>query len=123
MISNIITYFILVVIPHRTISRVFHDPTGEYTAIVSYSTTIVSLFPAMPGQSGDKPGFIKILNTRGKNFGEIPVSMIQNVFENRDIKWTNTGAYMTSEHGEWNFKNKTCFYWNESQEYQIPCSQ
>lgn len=115
----IITLITTVVLP-RTVFKTFKDPTGEYTAIVSYRSYL-SHIPMMPGSSSDKPGFIKIIDSSGKNYGEMPLPMLQMVY---DMSWTKNGAeVMSGLIGEWNFKEDTCWYWNEAQTSQKTCSR
>lgn len=63
-------------ISHRTDFYRRHDPTGKYTAICSYRTYL-SFLPMSPGSSNDKPCFVKIVDSTGENYGEIPVPMMQ----------------------------------------------
>ncbi|WP_415906652.1 hypothetical protein ACMXYX_06695 [Neptuniibacter sp. QD72_48] len=92
----------------RTVYYTLQDPSGRYTAIISYNT-YRSFTPTMPGSSSDKPGFIKIVDQHKNNLGEIPLPMLQLA----DLKWTQEGAEMKLI-GEWNFEQGYAFYWNES---------
>lgn len=113
IIAFCITYFICHVILPRTISRTFQDPTGEYTLVISYRS-FWSHIPTMPGDSGGKPGFMKIVDSKGKNYGEMPLVMIQlGPYNANEIKWTEHGASMSSTAiVEWNFKENSCWYWD-----------
>ncbi|WP_415894060.1 hypothetical protein ACMXYN_06730 [Neptuniibacter sp. PT8_73] len=91
----------------RTVYYTEQDPSGRYTAIVSYST-YRSFTPMMPGSSSDKPGFIKIVDEHNNDLGEIPLPMLQLA----DLKWTKEGAEVKLI-GEWDFTNAYCFYWDE----------
>lgn len=98
----------------RSVYAEMPDPTGRYKAIISFYSYL-SFIPMAPGSSSDKPCFIRIIDSHGNNFGEIPVPMIQLA---REIEWTGDGAQITSI-GEWDFDKKTCFYWNEAQNEKI----
>ncbi len=91
----------------RTVVRKVSDPTGKYTAITSVKNYLYFV-PMSPGSSGDKPCFVKIIDNKGNNYGEIPVAMLQLV----DINWIKNGAYIKFA-GNWNFKDKTCYYWSK----------
>lgn len=94
-------------IAHKTEFSRQSDPTGKYTAICSYRTYL-SFTPMPPGSSSDKPCFVKIVGATGENYGEIPVPMIQMA----GIEWNANGAAVTLV-GEWDFIQKTCYYWSE----------
>lgn len=92
----------------RTVYYTQQDPSGRYTAIVSYNT-YRSFTPMMPGSSSDKPGFIKIVDQHNNDLGEIPLPMLQLA----DLKWTQEGAEVKLI-GEWNFTKGYAFYWDET---------
>ena len=98
---------------HKTISYQVSDPTGQYVAKLSYRT-FYSLIPMSPGSSSDKPGFVEIFNKSGDSMGQIPVPSLQlgGVF------WKPNGADVQMI-GEWNFKNGSCYYWDESDSKKI----
>ena len=113
IVMVVLSGLLLIGVTHRTIHDKEVDPTGKYTAIVSYRTYL-SLIPMMPGSSGDKAGFVKIVDVAGKSYGEIPVPMLQMA----EIEWHASGAEIFLI-GEWDFAKKTCYYWSEDQEHQI----
>jgi hypothetical protein len=86
------------------------SPDGKYCAIVE-SRLLFCIIPTMPGNSGDKPGFVTIYNSSGGYFGTIPIDMVQHA---KDIEWERNGASIILV-GEWNFVNKTISYWNKEQ--------
>lgn len=90
-----------------------NSPDGQYTAIVTYRRTEAFL-PIFPGQSGDKPGFIKIEDRNGNNCGKIGVPMIG---MSRDLEWTDGGANLDLV-CEWNFAKRECRFWNIAQTKQ-----
>jgi hypothetical protein len=93
---------------HRTISSEASDPTGQYVAKLSYRT-FYSFIPMSPGSSSDKPGFVEIFNKNGESMGRVPVPSLQL----GGVLWKPDGADVQMI-GEWNFKNGSCYYWDES---------
>lgn len=77
------------------------SPDGKYTAIVTYRR-YQALLPMGPGQSSDKPGFIRIEDSSGSNLGKIPLPMVQMAY---DLEWTPTGAEIRLV-GEWDFSRR-----------------
>lgn len=99
---------------HRTVVQPsVMDPSGRYTAICTYKTYL-SLIPMTPGGSSDKPCFVKIIDSSGRNHGEIPIPSIQMA----GVEWTPHGAEIKSI-GEWDFSKGTCFYWSSDQTRRI----
>ncbi len=98
---------------HRTFHSKDVSPSGKYTAIYSTNTYLYFL-PMSPGSSGDKPCYVKIVDAKGRNCGEIPVPM----FQIAGVEWQESGASVPSV-GEWNFAAKSCFYWSEDQSTKI----
>lgn len=90
---------------HRTLAWTQTDPTGRYTAICS-NLTYFSFIPMMPGQSSDKPCFVKIVDRDGRSHGEVPVPMLQMA----EIEWTPQGGRIKLS-GEWDFATRTCRRW------------
>jgi len=90
------------------------SPDRQYQAIVTYRR-MESFRPTFPGQSGDKAGFIRIVDKDGKNYGKIGVPM---VWMSRDLKWTNGGADLPVV-CEWDFAKREYRFWNESQTVEI----
>jgi len=88
----------------------FRDPSGQFTAVVS-SRRILSYLPAMPGQGSDKPGFVTILDSQGRDLGRIPVDMI---WMAHDLEWQPDGAKIKLV-GEWDFRDGTVSYWTGDQ--------
>jgi hypothetical protein len=89
------------------------DPTGRYTAICSFKTYL-SLLPMPMGSASDKACFVKIVDAKGQNLGEIPVPLIQL----SGVEWSADGAEIQNI-GEWDFKRRSCYYWSEDQKTQI----
>jgi hypothetical protein len=86
------------------------DPSGQYTAVVS-SRRLLSYLPAMPGHGGDKPGFVTIIDSRGRDLGRIPIDLI---WMAHDLEWQPAGASIKLV-GEWDFRDGTVSYWNHDQ--------
>lgn len=104
---------VILLVFNRSIYHKYKDPSGEYTVIISYRSYL-SYISTSPGSSSDKPGFIKIINSKGKNCGEIPLPMLQLA----EINWVENGAEVKLI-GEWNFKDEYCWYWDESGNKEI----
>lgn len=90
------------------------SPDRHYQAIVTYRR-IESFRPTLPGQSGDKAGFIRIVDKDGKNHGKIGIPM---VWMSRELKWTNGGADLPLV-CEWDFAKREYRIWNEAQTEEI----
>lgn len=86
------------------------SPDGSYTAIVTYRR-YESLKPKAPGQSLDKAGFIRIVDTRGTYYGKIPVPM---VWMSDDLQWPPGGARLPLV-GEWDFVKREYRYRDSSE--------
>ena len=114
IICSFIVLTALIVLP-RTVYQTHLDPTGFYTAIVSYRS-YQSFLPRMPGSSSDKPGFVKIIDKNNKPYGEMPLPMLQLL----ELEWTEQGARIKLI-GEWDFINETCWYWDHNGNEQISC--
>lgn len=84
----------------------FESPSGKYDVTVSYRTYL-SCLPGSPGSSSDKPCFVRIVGKDGKDYGEIPVPMLQMV----DVEWLDQGASIKLV-GEWDFERGSCYYWS-----------
>ncbi|MBB5353360.1 hypothetical protein HNR46_003617 [Haloferula luteola] len=98
---------------HRTEASREIDPTGRYTAIWSYPTYL-SFVSMSPGSSSDKPCWVRMIDSRGQNLGEIPVPMLQMA----GVEWRESGAEVRLV-GEWDFDAGTCYYWSEDGESQV----
>ena len=90
------------------------SPDGNYTAIATYRR-YKSFLPTMPGGSGDKEGFIRIVGPGGSNYGKIVVPMVS---MSRDLEWTADGAHLKLV-GEWGFSKREYRYWNDAQTEEI----
>ena len=99
---------------HRTVYAEINHPKGTYKAIVTYRSYL-SLLPMSPGSSSDKPGFIRIVDSRGNDLGEIPLPMLQLAGA---LEWTSEGAQIPAL-GEWDIREGSCFYWSEKQDRKI----
>ena len=91
-----------------------NSPDGKHTAIVTYRR-YQSFRPTLPGQSGDKEGFIRIEDKNGINYGRIGVPM---VWMSRQLEWTNEGADLKLVCG-WDFAKGEYRFWNDSQTKEI----
>ena len=89
---------------HRTVYRVEKDPSGAFTAVVSYRT-FYSFIPMPIGSSSDKPGFVEIFDRNNKSMGRLPIAMLQLA----DIRWKKNGAFINPFH-TWDFSDGSCRY-------------
>jgi len=94
--------------------RRYASPDGRYVVIAT-SPRYESLMPALPGQSGDRSGFLTIEDTAGTFYGKIPVPM---VWMAGDVEWTEHGAEL-AVFGEWDFSTREYRYWNNAQTREI----
>ena len=102
----------LITIP-RSSYDISKDPTGQYTAKVSYKTYL-SFIAMTPGSSSDKAGFVEIFDSNSKSMGEVPVPMLQLAH----VNWHSNGASV-QHYGEWDFKKGSCYHWNEEGTHKI----
>ena len=109
----IVLMLIFLAVTHKTVFRTETDPTGSYTAVVSFRTYL-SFLPMSIGGSSDKPGFVAIYDSQHVSMGEVPVPMLQLA----EIEWSETGASIKLV-AEWDFVNQTCFYWSEDETHRI----
>lgn len=102
---------------HCTTYRTIMEPNGDYTAVVTFKTYL-SFLPMSPGSSSDKAGFIEIFDNESNSLGKMPIPMLQLA----SIHWHENGAGASVKtRGEWDFNERTCFYWDKSQSYKIEC--
>jgi hypothetical protein len=100
---TIIALVLGITVFQEVVYREITTDDGRYTAVVTYRG-YEALLPAMPGQSGDKPGFISIHDSAGVQYGKIPIPMVSMANE---FRWTHEGAELRLV-GEWNFSSRTC---------------
>ena len=74
----------------------------------SHFQNLLIIHPNAPGSSSDKQCFVKIVDSKMRNLGEIPVPMIQLA----GIEWSNNKASIRMV-GEWDFEKGTCYYWSK----------
>ncbi|BDS07038.1 hypothetical protein NT6N_20780 [Oceaniferula spumae] len=91
-------------------SKRMTDPTGKFTAVVTYRN-YQTYIPSAPGDSSGKSGFITIYDHTGTSYGRIPLDMIAQA---DDLQWTDTGATIPA-YCTWNFETRTYRYWNSDQ--------
>lgn len=85
------------------------DPSGRYYAVWSHQP--YQYLPMIGVGTGSScPCFVKIVDSSGRSFGEIPVLSMQV----SNVDWTLSGAEIRLV-GEWNLNTGTCFYWSEDQ--------
>lgn len=94
--------------------RRFSSPDHHYTAIVTYRR-YQSFLPTLPGQSSDKEGSIRIVDSSGTNYGKIAIPM---VWMAEELEWTARGAELGIV-GRWDFFKREYRYWNEDQTREI----
>lgn len=90
------------------------SPNGQYLAIIT-AQRYESLLPALPGQSGDRSGFVQIQDKDGLNFGKVRVPMVSMA---RDIVWTTDGAELKLI-CKWDFAKREYRFWNKAQTKEI----
>ena len=86
------------------------DPSGEYTAVVTFRK-YQAIIPGSPGDGSSKSGYIEVYDSQGRSYGRIPVGLIQ---QSDDLEWTDSGA-MIPAYCEWNFQKGEYRYWNDAQ--------
>jgi hypothetical protein len=111
LVSLIAAAWAVIILP-RSEYYTYESPSGEYKAIFTYRSYL-SFIPMPPGSSGDKPGFVKVIDKTGHDYGELPLDMLNTA----EFRWIKYGAKIFN--GEWNFKEGTCYYWNSAGEHQI----
>ncbi len=90
------------------------SPNGQHTAVVTCRR--YELFQTtFPGQSEEKPGFIRIEDKNGINYGRIEIPMVSTA---RGLEWTHEGARLSLV-GEWDFMKREYRFWNGSQTEEI----
>lgn len=107
LFSGLIWALIYLVIAQVEFAR-YSDPTGEYTAVVTYSK-IYHFIPAMPGQGSDMSGSIAIYDRDGRFYGSGALDFVRDGY---GIEWTETGASLQFV-GEWDFEAGTYAYWSD----------
>lgn len=90
------------------------SPDGQYLAIIT-SQRYESFLPALPGQSGDRSGFVQIQDKDGRNFGKVRVPMVSMA---RDIVWTKDDAELKLI-CRWDFAKREYRFWNKAQTKEI----
>lgn len=63
----------------------FPSPDGRYKLVV-YKYTIYNYIPTMPGQGGDAPGVVRLLDSKDNVLQEAKLEMVQNV-GSREVEW------------------------------------
>lgn len=101
-----VAYWLLQEIEYTRLS----SPKSGHVALITYHR-YQSLLPMAPGQSGDKPGYIRITDASGRKYPKLPIPMIQ---MSRDIIWTKNGATLPLC-AEWNFITREVRYWDSAQ--------
>lgn len=66
--------------------RVFDRPDGRYRVVVLRQQVWLA---AMPGQAGDAPGVVRLIDGKGKLLDEAPVEMVQLV---EQVDWGDRTA-------------------------------
>ena len=96
LVSLIAAAWAVIILP-RSEYYTYESPSGEYKAIFTYRSYL-SFIPMPPGSSGDKPGFVKVIDKTGHDYGELPLDMLNTA----EFRWIKYGAKIFN--GEWNFK-------------------
>ena len=97
----------IVTLGHRSVYRTEQDPTGRYTAVVSYRSYL-SLLPGGFGDGSGKPGFVEIFDESRASLGEVPLPMLFQASPGA-IQWKPAGAWINVI-AEWDFSKGTCCY-------------
>jgi len=92
----------------------FKSPDNQHIAIVTWRR-YESWMPAFPGQGSDRPGFVRIEEAGGVNYGRIAIPM---VWMARDLEWTRHGAELKMV-CQWDFLKQEIRYWNDAQTEEI----
>jgi hypothetical protein len=81
-------------------------PSGRHVAVVSYHRW-QKPFSALPGQSSDHAGFIRIETLEGRSLGkgELPI-----LWMDGDLRWEEHGARLVGT-GVWDFRTGTFEVW------------
>jgi hypothetical protein len=74
----------------------FKSPDGKYEIVVYGIPTFI---PTMPGNAGDAPGFVQLVDQKGNVLNEADISMVQKV-EISDIFWKKKSVNIKPT-GEW----------------------
>ena len=82
------------------------DPTGRYTAIVSYRR-FQKPFATTPGNSSGHSGYIRIEDVAGRNYGKVTLPIL---WMAADMRWEEHGATLVGA-GVWDFQAGTCLQW------------
>ena len=91
------------------------SPDGKYHAVISHRPMYYIPLPLYRwGNHSDSPAFVSIEGTKGKQYGEVPVPMLQMA----DVDWGSNSASITLI-AEWDFIAETCFYWSSDQSRKI----
>jgi len=91
-----------------------HSPDGQYTAVIS-TPRLWQLLPRLPGQAGDKPGQVEMLDQHMQSLGRMPLSRVSLA---SDLEWIRFGARIRLV-GAWNFRDRFYAYWNDDQTHMI----
>ena len=67
--------------------RGFERPDGAYRVIVLRQPMIAS----MPGQAGDAPGIVRLVDRDGRRLGQADVGMVQMV---QEVDWRGSRAFI-----------------------------
>lgn len=86
------------------------SPDGQYPAIATYPRWEEQVM-RFPGQSGDKSGFVTIVDRNGVNYGKIPVPMVSFIY---GIAWNEHGARPGTV-GGWDFSKREYDYRDEDE--------
>ncbi len=84
------------------------SPDGQYVAVGSVKL-VFCFVPRMPGSGSDAPRDVEIFTQQGVSLGCIPVPIGWMMDE---LEWHENGADIRA-HGEWDFRNRTAFYWSK----------
>ncbi len=82
------------------------SPDGRFYAVASFPMW-QSYVPMMPGQSGDKPGYITIYTADGRSCGRTAVEMVSFI---RDLEW-GTGRAEIRLVAAWDLSQRRVHRW------------
>jgi hypothetical protein len=82
---------------HEEVYTQFVSPTGDYKIVVFRTA---SPWARMPGQAGDAPGRVVLLDRSGHRLREAPVEMVQLV---EGVLWEPSGVSIRNV-GQWQFE-------------------
>lgn len=108
LLGSILIWTIIYLLISQVEYARFHDPTGQYEVVLTYSK-LYHFVPAVPGQGSDMSGNIDIYDRDGNFCGGDTLDFVR---DGHRIEWTEHGASLQFV-GEWDFETGTYTYWSD----------